>query len=108
LSEAVELETHDDYLQAIQGPGKVVVLFTSPSWCGPCRSFEPHWKRAVDVVDDITFYEVRELQLDERAWAVIDCGITRNPTCELYQDGEFVRNVVVPQNGLPFINDIRS
>jgi len=105
---ATELETHQQYLDAVNQEGRVVILFTSPSWCAPCRAFEPHWRRVSENTEEIKFYEVRELLLDERQWAVVDCGVTKNPTCQLWQDGSFVRNVTVPQGGPVFQNDIRS
>ena len=108
MSNATELKTHDEYLAAVNQEGRVVVLFTSPSWCAPCRAFEPHWIRVQMEEHDIPLYVVRELLLDERLWAMEECGITTNPTAQLWENGEFVRNIKVPVGGLAFLADIRT
>lgn len=38
--------------------GKVVTLFTAPTWCRPCRALEPHWNKAIETLDDYTIIKV--------------------------------------------------
>lgn len=85
---------------------RAVVLITAPSWCGPCRQFEPHYARAADNVEDLKFIGIL---IDDNDWVVSDFGVRGVPECWLFDtDGIFSRKVKVPQGALPFINDIRS
>jgi thioredoxin 1 len=100
-----DLSTRQEFVDAIDESGKVVVLFTAPSWCIPCQRFEPHWERAASEEKDIKFFRV---DIDNNEWATVDYDVMRVPTCHLYEDGQFVRDIKVPQGALPFLNDIRS
>lgn len=85
---------------------RAVVLITAPSWCGPCRQFEPHYARAADNVDDVKFIGII---LDDNPWVSVDYGVRSVPTAWLFDEsGVKVRDIKVPQGALPFINDIRS
>lgn len=84
---------------------RVVVRFTAESWCRPCQQFAPHYQRAAENVDEITFLSV---DVDANPWAMVDYGVRSVPTVMLYEDGQYVRNVKAPQGALPFIADIRS
>lgn len=99
------ISSKDEFITASLEPGLVTVLFTAPSWCGPCQRFEPHYARAASVEKDIKFYAV---DIDKAPWAVIDYGIRGVPTCWLYEDGQFVRQVNVPQSAIAFIKDIKE
>ncbi len=99
------LHSKDDFNRAIVADGRVVVDFTAPSWCQPCMKFAPHYDRAADAVEEITFYAV---DVDNNPWAMQDLGIRGVPTVKLYEDGKYLRDVKAPQGALPFINDIRS
>lgn len=86
---------------------QVVALFTAPSWCQPCQRFEPIYKAVAEsAANEFDFVVV---DIDENEWAVERFGIRGVPAAHLYNDlGGFVRDVKVPQNAVPFLNDIRS
>lgn len=106
MSDAVDLETFEDFEKARENSGRVVILFTSPSWCVPCQQMEKHWSRITSEEDDVKFYRV--LELDSHPWAVVECGITSQPTSLLYEDGELVKQIVGARSALQFLAEIRS
>lgn len=85
----------------------VVALFTAPAWCIPCRQFKPAFEAVAEsAANEFDFVVV---DIDENAWAVEKFSIRGVPAARLYNDlGVFVRDVKVPQNAVPFLNDIRS
>lgn len=99
------LETPKQVDDAIKGGGRVVILFTAPSWCQPCRAFEPHYERAAANATEISFYRV---DIDKAPWALLEYGIKGVPKVLLYEHGTFVRDVKAPQGAMPFITDVRS
>lgn len=104
MSETI-VSSIEDINSALSEPGRTVILFTAPAWCGPCRAFKPHWARAVENVDDINFLYV---DVDNVPDASVDYAVRSVPTVMLFEDGQYVRNIVAPQGALPFIADIRS
>lgn len=36
----------------------MLILVTAPSWCAPCRAFEPHWKKAQESLKGHTFVKI--------------------------------------------------
>lgn len=83
---------------------RAVVLITAPSWCHPCRQFEPHYARSADNTDAVKFIGV---DLDNNTWASVDFGVRSVPTAWLFDEsGVYAREVKVPQPALPFIKDI--
>lgn len=101
-----DLTSFEDFEKRRDQEGRVVILFTSPSWCQPCVRFEPHWYRANRELPDIKFYRV--LELADNEWAMVDLGIQSQPTVLVYQDGVLVDTIIGAMNGLPFINRIRG
>lgn len=102
----VVIETKESLEAYIKlGKGKIVTLFTAPSWCGPCRQFHPHWNRAVETEEDITFLYV---DIDNVEGADVEYGIRSVPTVFMYEKGEYVKQIKAPQGAMPFIADIRS
>lgn len=102
------LTSREEFDEAVKD-GNVVVLFTAPAWCQPCKQFEPHWARAVAVAEEnnlpINFVRV---DIDDNDWAVVDFGVRGVPTCQLWVDGSHERNIKVPQGGLPFLKEIAN
>lgn len=62
--------------------GKVVTLFTAPTWCRPCRVLEPHFNKAIESLDNTTVIKV-DLGADPEAtakhWATELFGIKGVP-----------------------------
>lgn len=57
----INVTSEESFVEAmLNADGPVVILFTSPSWCQPCRQFEPHWNKAqeVEALQEYTFIKV--------------------------------------------------
>ena len=101
-----EMEMNSAIDSARDAGKRAVVLITAPSWCGPCRQFEPHYARAAENVNDVKFIGII---LDDNQWVTVDYGVRGVPKAWLFDEtGVYIREVKVPQGGIPFINDIRS
>jgi thiol-disulfide isomerase/thioredoxin len=71
--------------------GRVLALFTAPTWCIPCRQFESHWNKAQEVVVSaglpIVFAKVDMGESPEdtgQHWATARFGIRGVPTVKLF------------------------
>lgn len=98
----IEIDSKEQFEKIIAENKRVVVKFWA-TWCRPCQMFKPHWDRAAEEVQEITFVAV---DVDNNDWAMLDFGVRGVPTVKLYDDGTYVRDVKAPQGGLPFIKDI--
>jgi thiol-disulfide isomerase/thioredoxin len=105
LSDVVWIHSQQDLEDVIASGERVVVDFTAPAWCVPCQQFAPHYERAAENVEGITFLAV---DVDNNDWAMLKYGIRGVPTVKLYDNAEFIRDVKAPQGALPFINDIKE
>lgn len=87
----IEREAELDALVAIGHP--VVVLFTAPAWCMPCRRLEPHWIKAQQDPDlkHIHFAKV-DMGLDPIAtgehWATAKFHILGVPHIRFFVEGQ--------------------
>lgn len=54
----VKVETLDDLHHIIDTHDGVVVSFSAPAWCVPCRRLQPHFEAAAERIIDLTFVEV--------------------------------------------------
>lgn len=99
-------------LDTLQSTEKdVVVLFTAPTWCGPCRRFEPHWSKAVETVGDkVVFVKVDMGESPEDTgehWASEHFDILSVPTVKMF-DGESVDyyHDINARAVIPFLKEI--
>lgn len=53
-----EVTTKDELNAAVETDEPVLLLFTDPSWCQPCRAFEPHFEKAADTLEAVRFVRV--------------------------------------------------
>lgn len=79
--------------QAIDSGQAVVVLFTAPAWCVPCRQFEPHWEKAskTEALADLVFVKVDMGASPEDTgnhWATRRFGVMGVPTVQVFRNGE--------------------
>lgn len=51
MSEVVEINDYDEFIDTVQSNDRVVVDFSAPSWCRPCVQFAPHFEKAAEKVD---------------------------------------------------------
>lgn len=73
--------------QAVRLDQPVLMLFTAPAWCVPCRQLEPHWKKAVETLGDKV--SVIKVDMGEKPedtgshWATARFGIRGVPSIKL-------------------------
>lgn len=56
-----DIQSESEFDEAVgSASGPVLVLFTSPTWCRPCKQFHPHWEKAQNTaaLDEFTFIEI--------------------------------------------------
>ena len=72
---------------------KVIVSFTAPAWCNPCKQFEPHWKQASERTEEALFVKVVMGDTPEATfdhWASEEYAVLGVPTVKLFEGGEVV------------------
>lgn len=74
------INSKSELVDAVAG-GRSVILFTAPSWCGPCQKLEPIWEEL--EAEGVKFLTV---DVDNNPWAVQEYGIRGVPTIHL-KDG---------------------
>lgn len=65
----------------------VVVDFSAPEWCVPCRKFAPHYEKAAANLPDVEFILV---DIDRDDTMPIEFDVQSVPTVRLYRSGESV------------------
>lgn len=97
MSEVINITEAGELRDLIETEPILVVKFTAPSWCGPCRQLAPHYEKAAesaavrsDMLGRATFVSV---DLDENDWAAVHYSIRSVPTLMLYRDGQYVKNL---------------
>jgi thiol-disulfide isomerase/thioredoxin len=76
--------------EAILNNPALVVLFTAPSWCVPCRALKPHFAAAADKVDVPVFI----VDLDEADNDVSEAfAVMGVPTIAAFKNGIRVNNI---------------
>ena len=82
------LSSFEDISNTISENKNVVVNFTAPSWCAPCRALKPQFWAAVDEAsDDVLFIEVDIDLTDDETKKIYQ--IQSVPTVMQFVDGEF-------------------
>lgn len=75
--------TKDTFEQTIDDGGMVFVDFWA-EWCGPCRSFAPHFKAVAEANPDLVFATV---DTDAEQALASAMNITSIPTIMAFRDG---------------------
>ena len=75
--------------KVIKGSGVIVVDFWA-TWCGPCVSFAPKFKKMDEEMPGVSFYKVDVDQLSEVSE---EQGINCMPTFKVYKNGECVGTI---------------
>lgn len=86
----LEIESTSHLRYVLDANSNVVVTFTQPRTCVPCRRFKPHLEKTSEQVTDAVFAVV---DLDQVPEAVTLYGIQGVPTVMLYRDGAYVKNL---------------
>lgn len=58
MTNLIQIETDDELHEAIANNDVVVVDFSAPAWCVPCRRLAPHFKATAEKFPDVKFVEV--------------------------------------------------
>lgn len=103
MSNVIWANSVDELDDIINNNEVVVVKFTAPSWCVPCQQFAPHFDKAADTLDNITFVGV---DVDDNPWAMTEFGVRGVPTVLRYVGGE--SNVVKSRAVVPLIKEITT
>jgi thiol:disulfide interchange protein len=96
-----------------ENAGVVLVLFTAPSWCVPCRQFEPHWNKAQDVASLSNFVFARvdmgKTPEDTGAhWASQRFHVKGVPTLLRFSDNGAVYSTVKARAVVPLMMELTS
>lgn len=89
MSDLVEIKSLDALLDTISANDKVIVEFGA-AWCGPCRSFLPHFKKFAESHDDIVCVKV---DVDTDPGFVQKYDIMSVPQVMLFEGGEYTRHL---------------
>lgn len=90
MSEIYEVDSLDQLQDLIDTEDKLVVKFTAPSWCGPCRQYAPHFEKVAEKSAD-TFVVV---DLDEVPDAMLEYGFKSVPTTLVFESGELTKTII--------------
>ena len=85
MSEVVYINDFRDLESVLYGNHRVVVDFSAPGWCIPCRRLAPHFHKAAENSSAV-FVEIDIDNADERIREHYD--IQSVPTVILFEDGE--------------------
>lgn len=83
----LEINVKEDLDTLINGDTPVVVDFSAPAWCNPCRAFAPHYDMAAgaDYGQEVNFVAV---DVDKASWAMSDFGVRGVPNVQMFVNGE--------------------
>lgn len=88
MSVVVKVETQEALEKLIEDWNYVVVDFSAPGWCIPCRKLAPHFEKAAQLLPHAVFAEV---DIDTITGNVVeDYSIMSVPTLKLYRHGFLV------------------
>jgi len=101
----LQLTDENEVYDAIDSvDGRVVVLFTAPAWCGPCRKFEPQYVLAANMTNAAKFIAV---DIDKAPWTTDVADIRAVPTIRLYEGGKYIRDLK-PAAAKQFVESVES
>ena len=88
MNEIIEITNQKQYKDTLDNnTGRMVVLFTAPAWCPPCRAFEPQFNKLPQMTD-ATLVRV---DIDHNPWTAGD--IRAVPTIRLYDGVYHIRDL---------------
>jgi thioredoxin 1 len=75
-------------LDILRSGEEVVLLFTAPSWCAPCKRLEPVFPKVAENFGDEVNFIVADLL--NAPMMVMEFDIQQVPTIKYYRGGEFI------------------
>lgn len=111
MSEVLHIEDRSEFQDLLDTEVFLVVDFTAPFRCVPCRQFAPHFERAAelaarreDAVGTATFVAV---DVDDADWAVDEFGIRGVPTVKVFGVGQYMADLK-SRNSLHLLKEIEA
>lgn len=89
MSELIHEDTFAGLQEILNNNERVLVEFGA-SWCGPCRTFLPHFESFAEQHDDFTCVKV-DIEVDPEV--VSTYKIQSVPQVMLFENGEYVKHV---------------
>lgn len=88
----LKINTYDELMEVIDNNDKVVVDFSAPARCIPCRRLTPHYEKAAGMLTtEATLVEVDIDAADDRITEVYQ--IQSVPTVKAYKGGTFIKDL---------------
>lgn len=104
MSNVVKVTTQEEFDTAVNGNSKVLVDFSAPAWCGPCKALAPHFEAAEKLAPDTVFVEV---DIDRAEPSVYEAFNVRGvPTLLLFEGGQNVATVKA-RTALQIVSEIK-
>lgn len=112
MSEVLEIEDTGQFYDLLDTEKVMVVKFTAPARCAPCRAFRPHFEKVAEAAkkdDNLEFRSVTfvYLNVDDFPDIAMDYGIMQIPTVLLFRDGK-TTNTLVERNAPKFRDEIKT
>ena len=85
-----EVESMTQLKSVLMENDTVVVMFTQPRTCVPCRQFKPVWEAVSEMMPDLAFAAV---DLDNVPEAMAEYSLMSVPTVMLFENGEHSRDL---------------
>lgn len=86
----MKITTDDEFHNLIANNDVVVVDFSAPAWCVPCRRLAPHFEATARKFPDVTFVEV---DIDEADALRSTYDVMSVPFVVAFKDGNLVGEV---------------
>lgn len=90
MSKVQEVVDLDELKSIIDNNDRVVIDFQALAWCRPCQQLQPHF----DTASDQSSAEFVAVDVDKAVWAMEEYGVRGVPTVMLFENGEYVKNIV--------------
>lgn len=103
MTDVIEINEPGQLQDLIDTEDELVVKFTAPSFCAPCRKLAPHYVAAAEV-SEATFTSV---DLDHNEWGMVDYEVRSVPTVKLYRNGRYVKDLK-ERTALKLVNEIKE
>jgi thioredoxin len=86
----LELDS-DNFAQYVKDDSNIIIKFTAPTWCGPCKRMAPEYHKAEEFMNEIKSNLVFSfLDVDDNSELASKYEISSLPTLVLIKDGKEV------------------
>lgn len=104
MSNLIQIETDDEFQGAIANNDVVVVDFSAPAWCVPCRRLAPHFRATAQEFPEVLFVEV---DIDKADALRSQYDIMSVPFVVAFKGGALVGEVK-GRTTIPLSNEVRE